>query len=111
MAGAGQAGEENNQALAKQTRDGLTRFQPIRIRAYEPRPFVLLYSPSQQYTRLSLYGSTPNGSCSRDVGVWPDGLCTAAVDGVNAVDALGNGANDGTSAENPPSGEEKLDLV
>ena len=39
------------------------------------------------------------------------GLCTAAVGGVNAVDVLGNGANDGTSAENPLSGEEKLDRV
>jgi hypothetical protein len=61
---------------------------------------------------LSPYGSTPNGSCSRDVGVWPDGeLCTADVGGVNAVDALGNGANDGTSAENPLRGEEKFDFV
>ena len=62
--------------------------------------------------QLLLYGSTPNGSCSRDAGVWlDDELCTAAVGGVNAVDARGNGANDGTSAENPPSEEEKVDRV
>jgi hypothetical protein len=62
--------------------------------------------------QVQYYGNTPNGSCSRVVGVWLDGkLCAVAAGGVNAVDALGNGANDGTSAENPLSGEEKVDLV
>lgn len=59
-----------------------------------------------------LYGSTPNGSWRCDGGVWLDGgLCTTAIGGVNAVDALGNGANEGTSAENPLCGEEKFDRV
>lgn len=59
-----------------------------------------------------LYGSTPNGSCNRDGGVGVAGeFCTAAAGGANAVDALGNGASDGTSAENPLNGAEKLDRV
>jgi hypothetical protein len=74
--------------------------------------YCTLHHLKIQVQQLSPYGSTPNGSCSRDVGVWPDGeLWTTAVGDVNAVDALGSGANDGTSAENPPSGEEKFDLV
>ena len=36
-------------------------------------------------------------------------FCTVVAGGDNPVDALGKGASDGTSAENPPSGEEKFD--
>ena len=109
---AGQVERKKNRRWRNKPGTALPAFWPIRIRVYASTAFVLLYSTGY----ISLYGSTPNGSCSRDVVVWPDGeLGSAAVGagGVNTVDALGNGANDGTSAENPLSGfgDEKFDFV